>query len=259
MLLAIDIGNSQTSFGVFDGETLKYHWRGETRVSRTSDEHAAYLLPLMERAGLSQAKWEGVALCSVVPAAESALERFCTDYLHLLPLKIDSALNLGVKVNVDFPAEVGADRLANAAYAVDKLSLPCIVMDLGTATTFDVITQEKGYIGGVILPGVRLGLAALSNNTAKLPPIDLGFPKSVIGKNTIACIQSGMSFGYLDLLDGLLGRIMGEVGPCEVALTGGLSSLFHQRLKVKSKYLPNLTLEGTALLYRKNSPRPANA
>jgi type III pantothenate kinase len=256
LLLAIDIGNSQTSFGVFEGEQLRHHWRAETRAPRTSDEHGAFFLPLLEHAGLASAQWEGVALCSVVPVAEHAIERFCQDFLKTTLLRIDSSLSLGVRMNVDIPGEVGADRLANAAYAVEKLGLPCIVVDLGTATTFDLITKERGYEGGVILPGVRLGVSALSNNTAKLPPIDLAFPKSIIGKNTIACIQSGMSFGYLDLLDGILKRIMGEVGPCEVALTGGLGYLFHQKLKAKPKYLPNLTLEGTALLYRKNVSRP---
>ncbi len=255
MLLAIDIGNTQTSFGLFDGERLCYHWRAETRVPRTSDEHAAYFYSLLDRAGLADVQWEGAALCSVVPAAESAIERFCGDYLKVMPLKIDDSLDLGVKLNVDIPGEVGADRLANAAYAVEKLKLPVVVIDLGTATTFDVVTKERGYEGGVILPGPRLGAAALSGNTAKLPPIDLQFPRSVIGKNTISCIQSGMTFGYLDMLDGVLARIVGEVGPCEVALTGGLCYLFHQKLKVPAKYLPNLTLEGTALLYRKNAQR----
>jgi type III pantothenate kinase len=255
VLLAIDIGNTQTSFGVFDKDKLLHHWRAETRVPRTSDEYASFLYPLLGKAGLADASWEGVALCSVVPAADATLQRFCTQYLKAAPVRIDNTLDLGVKISVDFPAEVGADRLANAAYAARFLELPAVVIDLGTATTFDVITKD-GYQGGIILPGPRLGVAALSGNTAKLPPIDLGFPKSVIGKNTVACIQSGMSYGYLDLLEGLLGRILAEVGPCEVALTGGLSYLFQQKLKAKAQYLPNLTLEGTALLYRKNVPAP---
>ncbi len=255
MLLAIDIGNTQTSFGVFDGERLRHHWRAETRVPRTSDEYAAFLYPLLMKSGLSDLDWEGAALCSVVPGADSSIERFCGEYLKVLPLKIDNSLDLGVKLNVDIPGEVGADRLANAAYAVDKLKLPSIVVDLGTATTFDIVTKEKGYEGGVILPGPRLGALALSGNTAKLPPIDLSFPKSVIGRNTISCIQSGMTYGYLDLLDGMLERVMLEIGEAEVALTGGLAYMFHQRLKRPAKYLPNLTLEGTALLYRKNPRR----
>lgn len=256
MLLAIDVGNSQTSFGVFKNSQLIHHWRIETRPNRTADEYAGILLPILNQAGL-QPNWDGVAICSVVPASEAAIEKFCADYFNLIPLRIHSELDLGFTIGVDFPQEVGADRLANAAYAVKNLPLPAIVVDFGTATTFDLISQSKAYEGGVILPGVLLGAKALSGGTSKLPAIPMAFPKSVVGKNTVACIQSGLLYGYCDTLDGLIRRFEEELGTeCHVVLTGGTSDLFHSRLKKKTKLLPNLTLEGIELVYRANDVSP---
>ena len=209
MLLVVDIGNSETSFGLFKNGKLQHHWRAETYVARTADEYAALLFPLLQNAGVSAEHWEGIALCSVVPAAEMALEDFCETYLKQRPFKVQSSVRLGFSINVDSPAEVGADRLANAAYAVRHLKLPAIVVDFGTATTFDVVSSGKVYEGGVILPGVRIAVEALSLKTSKLPLIDLKFPPSVIGKNTIDCIRGGILYGYCDSIDGLLERTSG--------------------------------------------------
>jgi type III pantothenate kinase len=250
VLLALDIGNSQTSFGVFDGRKLLHHWRAETKVSRTSDEYAALLFPLLDHVGLKQGRWESVVVCSVVPSAEQSFEQFCQDYLKISPFKIHSRMDLGLVLNVEVPGEVGADRLANAAYASRRLQLPAIVVDLGTATTFDVVSKEKVYEGGIILPGVRMGAEALSHKTSKLPLVDIQFPASIIGKSTVECLRSGILFGYCEMMDGLLERLVHEVGqPCDVALTGGLSAMFHQRLRTRTKLLPDLTLEGAVLLY----------
>jgi type III pantothenate kinase len=254
VLLVVDIGNSQTSYGIYDcaGEKsqLIHHWRAETKVQRTVDEYAALLLPLFQHAGLSTQGWDGVAICSVVPAAEMALESFSQSFLGCKPVKVNSRSPLGFSLNVDTPSEVGADRIANAAYAVAHLSLPAIVVDLGTATTFDVVSKAPAYEGGIILPGVRIGVEALSSRTAKLPLIDLQLPPSPIGKNTIDCIRSGILYGYCDLIDGLLDRLIREVGgKAEVALTGGLAFLFQSRMKTPARYLPNLTLDGIELIY----------
>lgn len=250
MLLAVDLGNSVISFGVFLQGNLKHHWRLETKATRTSDEYASMLFPLIERSGFSPDEFTGVALCSVVPAAEHELEVFFHDYLNLVPFKVKVDNVLGFKVNVDMPSEVGADRLANAAYASHQLPLPCLVIDIGTAATFDLISKEGVYEGGVIFPGVRTALDSLASKTSKLPKVELEFPASVVGKNTVNCIQAGVLLGYCDLIDGLLERTRHEVGTlASVVLTGGFGFLFQGRLKTKTTLLPDLTLEGIRLLY----------
>jgi type III pantothenate kinase len=257
VLLAVDIGNSQTSFGIFESQKLKRHWRAETRASRTADEYASLLLPLLQREGWGAAPWEGIMLCSVVPAAEAAFHEFCEAYSGMKPFKVTVNEPLGFGVNVEVPSQVGADRLANTAYAVARLPLPSIIVDVGTAITFDVISANRCFEGGVIIPGVRMAMEALARGTAKLPSIDLTFPETVIGKNTIECIQGGILYGYCDLLDGLLDRSVSELGaPPSVALTGGLASIFQHRLRTPTRYLPNLTLEGIEILYRAFLAKP---
>lgn len=253
MLLAIDVGNSQTSYGIFKNEKLLHHWRSETKVSRTPEEYASFLFPLLKHASLENIDWEGVALCSVVPPADHAIEEFATHYLKRSPFKVTYQRNLGFTFNVDAPHEVGPDRLANAAYAIQFLKLPAIVVDLGTATTFDVITNDAKYQGGIILPGVRMGAESLSSRTSLLPRVDVAFPPSVIGKNTTTCIQSGVLWGYTDAIDGLLERLVREVPGAEIVLTGGVAPLFHKKLRHASQLLPNLTLEGILVLFQRNT------
>lgn len=253
MLLALDIGNSQTSYGIFDQGKLLKHWRAETQISRTPDEHAAFLFPLLQHAGLSLAKWEGIALCSVVPPVEDSFTLFCREYLKKEPFKVNHQSVLNFRLNVETPSEVGADRLANVAYAVKHLTLPAIVVDLGTATTFDVITADRVYQGGVILPGIRMGAQSLSAKTSLLPLVEVKFPPSAIGKNTATCIQSGVLYGYCEAIDGLLRRLQREIeGKCEIVLTGGLAPMIASQLSVPAKQLPDLTLEGTLILYEQN-------
>jgi len=250
VLLAVDIGNSHISFGLFENHTLRHHWRAATVLSRTADEYWTLFYPWLERTGLTDASWEAIVLCSVVPPTEQAFELFCQQYLGKTPFKIHSHLPLGFKFNVKVPGEVGADRIANVAYAVKHLSLPAVVVDLGTATTFDVISREGQYEGGFILPGVKMAAEALGRGTSKLPSVELVFPKSLIGKNTTECIQSGILYGYTDLIDGLLTRLRKELGEIDVAFTGGLSFLFREKITLPHRYLPNLTLEGIEIVYR---------
>ncbi len=254
MLLALDIGNSQTSYGIFENKKLLYHWRSESKPTRTADEYAAFLFPLLQNANLLKGPWEGIAICSVVPPVEQVFEVFCKQYLKMTPFKVRHEARLPFTLNVDMPQEVGADRIANTAYAVSHLNLPAIVVDLGTATTLDVITANKTYEGGAILPGIRMGFDSLSSKTSLLPMVDVGFPSSPIGKNTATCIQSGILFGYIDAIDGLVQRTEKQLGSkCDIALTGGLSELLSKHLKSKHRLLPNLTLEGIEILFQLNS------
>lgn len=267
MLLAVDIGNTQTSFGIFEKQTLRHHFRFDTKRARSCDEYAALLFPLLHNAGISEKQFTGIALCSVVPPCDFALKEFCHQYLHQSCFRIGHPIKLGFELNVDFPQEVGADRLSNTAYAVEHLRLPAVVIDFGTATTFDVISIEKTYEGGLILPGVQISVEALISRTSKLPSVDLKFPENVIGKNTITCIQSGILYGYCDQVRGLLQRVFEEVGkPCDVAITGGVGFLFqgrlasgvgengfsHASLSCETKFLPDLTLEGIRILFERN-------
>lgn len=250
MLLALDIGNTQISFGLFDGSTLRHHWRAETKASRTADEYASLLFPLLDHAGIGIESLTAVALCSVVPAADFSVKRFSKLYLKHEAFVVDAKAP-GLRLNVDFPSEVGADRLANAAYATHHLKLPAVVVDIGTATTFDVVGEGGVYEGGIILPGMRVAVEALGLRTSKLPVVDLSFPPNVIGKNTISCIQSGILYGYVELIDGLLRRLEKELDRPTIVLTGGMGGLLRDRLAHKAEYLPNLTLEGIELLYRR--------
>jgi len=254
LLLTLDIGNSQTAFGCFEGEKLVGSWSLQTRAARASDEYAAFLLPLLAHAGLAGSRWNGVAVASVVPAANHAVERFARDYLGVEPFHVRHDVELGCRLAPENPGEVGADRLANAAYAARWLSLPCVVIDIGTATTLDVIDADRVYRGGAILPGPRLAMDALGQYTAKLPVAGLELPARGIGRNTLEAIRAGVLLGGAAAVNGLVARMTRELGgPVEVALTGGFSSLFREALDMPVRWLPSLTLEGIALVYRLNS------
>ena len=222
-------------------------------MSRTEDEYASLLFPLLEYAGLKAVGWEAIVICSVVPPVERTLDAFCRIYLKHAPFKIHAGLEIGFSFDVEVPAEVGADRLANGAYAVKHLKLPAVVVDLGTATTFDVVTADRVYHGGLIMPGVRMGVEALGSKTSKLPMVDLEYPPSVIGRSTVDCIRSGILYGYLEAMNGLLDRLDTELGGLgDIALTGGLAPLFKARMRRSVKWLPNLTLDGAEIIYRQS-------
>lgn len=245
MLLGIDVGNSQTSYGLFDGKKLLFHWRGETKHSRTPDELASFLLPLFVATSQEFRRVREIALCSVVPPLDSVFEEFADRYFDCKLHRIDRHAPLGIELRVRAPEEVGADRLVNAAYAATHLALPAIVVDLGTGTTFDVVDNRRGYLGGLIVPGIRTGLEALSARTAKLPRVDLKHVPKVIGSNTVECLQSGVVHGYASLVDGIVEKIEKELGaPCSLTLTGGLAEFLHPHLGRPAALLPDLTLVG---------------
>jgi type III pantothenate kinase len=257
MLLAINSGNTNASFAVYDGDDQRGRWRISTDPRRTADEYGVWLRQLMELRNLTPASIDGAIIASVVPAALFNLKTLVRKFFDCDPLVIgDSDGNhLGIKANIERPAEAGADRLVNSFAAHRKYGGPAIVIDFGTATTFDVVERDGSYGGGVICPGVNLSLQALYMGAAKLPSVSVERPARVIGKNTVACMQSGVFWGYVSLIEGLVARIRGEHGaPMTVIATGGLAPLFHGATDVIEHVDEDLTLTGLAWLFAANRP-----
>jgi type III pantothenate kinase len=252
MLLAIDIGNSHLVWGVYDQANLKGHWRIATDSSKTADEYGLLFLGLLKTTELGPAHMTGAILSSVVPSLTATFERMVGTYFHQSPLIVSSDLDTGLTLNYPNPREIGSDRLVNAAaaYARDKTSV--IIVDFGTATTFCAVTQAGEYVGGAIAPGLRIAADALFSRTAKLPKVDLARPKTIIGKDTITSIQSGLIFGYAGLVDGLVSRMQAELGQrAKVIATGGLATVIAPESHTIQEVRPLLTLEGLELLYRR--------
>jgi len=253
MLLAIDIGNTDTTFGVFDGEELRATWHMATDIHRMADEYAALLLNLMRQQGLDIANIKAIALCSVVPPLISTFDELFQRYFHITPLVVGAGVKTGVRIRMDNPREVGADRIVNAAAAHHLYGGPVIVTDLGTATTFDTVSKEGDYLGGAIAPGIMSAAEALSTRTSMLSRVELVRPKRAIGTNTIAAMQSGIIFGYVALIEGLVARIQKELKEkAKVVATGGYASLVAKETKVFDEVNPNLTLIGLRLIYQMN-------
>jgi len=253
MLLAVDIGNTSTTLGVFDGEKLQATWHMATGVHRMSDEYAALLLNLLRQQGLDTTDIKAVALCSVVPPLISTFEELFKRYFNIEPLVVGAGIKTGVSIRMDNPREVGADRIADAAAAHHLYGGPIIVIDLGTATTFGIISKEGDYIGGIIATGIATAAEALFTRTAQLPRVELTHPKHVIGTNTVAAIQSGIIYGYASLVEGMLGRIQKELGvKAKVVATGGYAGLIAKETKVIDVVNPDLTLIGLRLICEMN-------
>jgi type III pantothenate kinase len=253
MLLAIDIGNSNVKIGIFDGDDLRATWNLATGIHRTSDEYGGMLLDLMERKKVSASKITGVALCSVVPPLLPAFVELCRKYLNAKPLVVEAGVKTGMRIRMDNPKEVGADRVVDAVAAQHLYGKPLIIIDLGTALTFGVVSQEGDYLGGAIAPGIVIATEALYSRTAALPRIRLGRPEQVIGKNTIAAMQSGIIFGYVGLIEGMIRRIEQELGrKAKVIATGGQAHLLAQEIPAIEVVDPDLTLVGLRLIYEMN-------
>ena len=257
MLLAIDSGNTNVVFAVFDGETLKGEWRSSSDAKRTADEYAVWLSQLMRLEGIDAAKIDEAIIATVVPEALHGLKTLCRRYFNCEPLVVgERGVDIGVAVRVDAPDEVGADRLVNAASAHARFGGPLIVIDFGTATTFDVVDEDGAYCGGVIAPGINLSLDALHQAAAKLPRIAVERPERVIGKRTIPAMRSGIYWGYVGLIEGVVARIREEFGAeMKVIATGGLAPLFAGATKVIEHLDPDLTLRGLAQINRRNRRR----
>ncbi|MEA2696770.1 MAG: type pantothenate kinase [Myxococcales bacterium] len=253
MLLAIDIGNTNVAFGLFDGKTLRADWRLDTRASRTGDEYAALLSQLFDLAGLSLKSIGAVAISSVVPPALFPMEQLCKRHLHVEPLVVGPGTKTGMPILYENPREVGADRIVNAVAAYQRWPQGAIVVDFGTATTFDVITSRGEYAGGVIAPGLLVSADALYHATAKLPRVEIARPKVAVGRNTVASIQAGLVFGYAGLVDAIVARIKAEVDfTPHVVGTGGLASLIAKESTSIAECDDMLTLQGLALIYERN-------
>jgi type III pantothenate kinase len=254
MLLAINANNTNTKFAVFDGDRLAGDWRIHTDAARTADEYVVWLDRLAERQGLALADIDAAIIATVVPQALFHLRLLCRQYLHCEPLVVgEPGTELGIGVRVDRPHEVGADRLANAVGGHLAYPGPVIVVDFGTATTFDVIDAEGNFLGGVIAAGINLSLEALHMATAKLPRLTIDPPTSVIGKNTLAAMQSGIFWGYVGLVEGLVARIRAEFGePMTVVSTGGLAPLFVGATTAIHHLDPEVTMRGLVAIHRRN-------
>jgi type III pantothenate kinase len=255
MLLVIDVGNSNTSLGVYRDEELIAHWRLTTNAARTVDEYGVHSRNLFELAGLDFKAIDAIAVVSVVPPLNYTLKKMAEDYFHLTPLFIDHTIDTGLAILYEPPSDVGADRIVDAVAAVKKYGAPCIVVDFGTATTFNAINALGQYLGGVITPGIMISSEALFMRTAKLPRVDIKRPQKVIGSSTITAMQSGLYYGYAGMVDGVLHKMIGEMGseyrPPRVIATGGLAPLIATGSEVIELVDETLTLEGMRLVYER--------
>ena len=254
MLLAIEQGNTNTLFAVHDGESWIAQWRAATDSSRTADEYAVWLSQLLHMAGLQFGVLDSCIISSVVPQSIFNLRNLARRYLHVEPLVIGENAELGIQVRIDKPSEAGADRLVNALGAHIVYPGDLIVIDSGTATTFDVIAADGGFEGGVIAPGINLSMEALHSAAAKLPRVAIQKPQRVVGTDTVGAMQSGVFWGYVALIEGRIARIKAERDkPMTVIATGGVASLFHGATTAIDHFDPDLTIRGLLEIHRRNT------
>ncbi len=254
MLLAIDAGNTNVTFAIYDGEDLKGEWRANTNAGRTADEYAVWLTQLMALTDLAPVDVKGAIIATVVPQALFDLRSLCRRYFSCDPLVIgEQGVELWIENLAHRPREVGADRLVNAVAAAVRFKCPLMVIDFGTATTFDIVDRDGNYLGGIIAPGVNLNLEALHMASAQLPRIAVERPDKVIGRDTLSAMQSGVYWGYISLVEGMVTRIEAEYGePMTVISTGGLAPLFTNGTDAIQHVDPDITMRGLREIARRN-------
>ena len=255
MLLTIDLGNTNLTIGLYQGETLVHHWRLATDQTRMPDEYGLQLLGLLTNAGRTITDLSGVCLASVVPPLTGRIVQACREYLKQEPLVVDTGVKTGIRIRYEDPKAVGADRVADAVAVLQLYGGPACIIDFGTATTFNALTKEGDYLGGAITAGINLAAEALFSHAAKLPRIDLQRPPSVIGRNTTHAMQSGLIFGYVAMVEGMVERFRKELGPqMKTIATGGLAELVAKETAVIQIHAPWLTLDGLRLIWELNRP-----
>jgi type III pantothenate kinase len=253
MLLTIDIGNTNITFGLYDGEELGPRWRIRTIHEKMPDEYGILMTQLFEHRGYSVADVTGISIASVVPPLSQAFVDVSRTYLGQAPLLVDAGVRTGVRIRYDDPRQVGADRVVVAAAVRALYSVPACIVDFGTATTFDAVSAEGDYLGGAIAPGIGIAAQALFERTAKLPRVELSRPPSPIGRNTPHAMQSGLLFGYVGLVEGMVRRFKAELGPeTHVVATGGLAEVVARETRVIDVVDPWLTLHGLRIVYELN-------
>lgn len=253
MLLVINANNTNIAFGLYDNNNLLENWTLATATYTTSDELRIRLSSLLQNANINTTEIQGCCMASVIPHLNRALTGMCQDAFNFKPIIVQPGIKTGLKLNVDNPKEVGADRIANSVGALQQHAAPLIIVDLGTATTFDVITKDDQWCGGAIVPGIQLSADALFARCAKLPQVEISVPKKVIGRDTVSSIRAGLTFGYAELVDGLIRRITQEMKETPTVIaTGGLAPLIAPITHKIDVVDPLLTIKGLKAIYTKN-------
>lgn len=257
MLLVLDLGNTNLTFGLYEGETLRAHGRLSTDSSRTADEYGLQILHLLQRMNCTPESLQGVCLASVVPPLTTRLEQACREYLNHSPLIVTANLRTGLQIGYEDPSQVGADRIADAVATYHLYGGPACIIDFGTATTFNALTKEGEYLGGAITAGIMLSAEALFAKAAKLPRIELTWPPAIIGRNTVHAMQAGLLFGYVSMVEGMVTRFRQILGlEMKVIATGGLVDLISSKTPVIDIVTPWLTLEGLRMIWELNQDQP---
>ena len=265
MLLALDVGNTNTTLGLYklDGETpeLAANWRVTTHLTQTVDEYGVFFVNLFEMHGMAPSQVTDIIIASVVPPVDSTLRQVCESYFNIEPLFVEPGIKTGMTLLIDNPSELGADRIAECIAAYERYGGPCIVVDFGTATKFEVISARGEYLGGAIAPGLGLSADALFNRAARLSRVDIKRPAKVIGTNTVGHLQSGLYFGYIGLVDGIIERIIAELGstisvnpdkPLRIVASGGLARMIAPDSRFIQEIDDLLTLDGLRILFERN-------
>lgn len=255
MILTLDIGNTNIKTALFDGMEMRQYWRISTNRARSSDEYGIILMGLLSHEGISASAVDGIIISSVVPQINFTIEHMCRNYFGHEPMKIEPGVKTGINIKYENPREVGSDRIANAVAAYELYGGPCITIDFGTATTFGAISERGEFLGGAICPGLKLAAEALTEHAAKLPRFELSKPETVIGRNTITNMQSGIVYGYIGQVNYLVERMKRELGApnAKVIATGGLAVLVAEESNAIDVMDGLLTLKGLCLIYEKNA------